>query len=206
MLLAIDTSQGTSVSVVDRDAGVIAVHTANGTRHHAEVVGTLIRAVLDESGVPVSALSGVVAGVGPGPFTGLRVGVAAARGFALGSGKPLVSVISHDAIAYAHYRDGGVGPLQVVTDARRREFYVSDFSGADRQGLPIRLAEPRIVAAVELPDAAPAPRRSTAAVDAGALGMLAELMQLHGRPFAAGHALYLRSPDAVPGRGKRVTG
>lgn len=205
MLLAIDTSQGTSVSVVDRAAGVIAVHAASGTRHHAEVVGTLIRAVLDESGVPVSALSGVVAGLGPGPFTGLRVGVAAARGFALGSGKPLVSVISHDAIAYAHYRDGGVGPLQVVTDARRRELYVSDFSGADRQGLPIRLAEPRIVAAVELPEA-PAQRRSTAAVDAGALGMLAELMQLHGRPFAAGHALYLRSPDAVPGRGKRVTG
>lgn len=205
MLLAIDTSQGTSVSVVDRDAGVIAVHAADGTRHHAEVVGTLIRAVLDDSGVPVSALSGVVAGLGPGPFTGLRVGVAAARGFALGSGKPLLFVISHDAIAYAHYRDGGVGPLQVVTDARRRELYVSDFSGADRQGLPIRLAEPRIVAAVELPDA-PAPRRSTAAVDAGALGMLAELMQLHSRPFAAGHALYLRSPDAVPGRGKRVTG
>ncbi len=205
MLLAIDTSQGTSVSVVDRAAGVIAVHAANGTRHHAEAVGTLIRAVLDESGVPVSALSGVVAGLGPGPFTGLRVGVAAARGFALGSGKPLVSVISHDAIAYAHYRDGGVGPLQVVTDARRRELYVSDFSGADRQGLPIRLADPRIVAAAELPEA-PAQHRSTAAVDAGALGMLAELMQVHGRPFAAGHALYLRSPDAVPGRGKRVTG
>jgi tRNA threonylcarbamoyl adenosine modification protein YeaZ len=204
MLLAIDTSQGTSVAVVDRDAGVLAVRTEPGTMRHAEAVGPLIRGVLDESGIPIEALSGVVAGVGPGPFTGLRVGVATARGFAIGAGKPLVPVISHDAIALAHYRDA-TGPLLVVTDARRREVYVSEYSGADEYGLPIRAAEPRISTMGEVALSS-LPRRDSDAVDAGDLGLLAELMYAHRRPFVAPQALYLRSPDAVPGKGKRVTG
>ena len=105
MLLAIDTSAGTSVAVVDRDAGVLAERSSPDTRGHAEVVGRFIRECLDESGVAVTALSGVAVGMGPGPFTGLRVGIAAARAFAFGAGKPVVPVVSHDAIGRASCRE-----------------------------------------------------------------------------------------------------
>ena len=130
MLLAIDTSAGTSVALVDLEAGILAEASSDDTRRHAEVIGELIQLVLDQSGVAVTDLSGVVAGMGPGPFTGLRVGIAAARTFALGAGKIVVPVASHDAIAF-----GATGPVLVASDARRSELYWSTYSGSDDAGL-----------------------------------------------------------------------
>lgn len=210
MLLSIDTSSGTSVAVVDRDRGVISEHTETDTRRHAEVIGELIARCLAEAEVPVTALSGVAVGMGPGPFTGLRVGIAAAQAFALGAGRPAVRVNSHDAIAYQHYVAGGTGPILVVTDARRREVYWSAYSGADELGLPIRAAAPGLAAPDELPTAMTGFERyrriDDAEVAAGAAGMLAEMLYLHGRPFAGAEPLYLRSPDVTPSDGpKRVS-
>jgi universal bacterial protein YeaZ len=210
MLLAIDTSAGTSVAVVDRDAGVLAERSTIDTMRHAELIGTLIADALSESGVEVSALSGVAAGMGPGPFTGLRVGIAAARAFALGAGIPVVPVVSHDAIAFERYAAGHSGGLLVVTDARRREVYWSAYTGVDAAGLPIRSDGPGLCKPDDLPpltDAnGPLPRFDGASVSAGELGLLAELTYLHGRPFADDRALYLRSPDVTLSAGpKRVT-
>lgn len=205
MLLAIDTSAGSSVAIVDRDAGVISEHSTDDTMRHAEVIGDLIRRSLADAGLAPSALSGVAAGMGPGPFTGLRVGIAAARTFALGAGIPVVPVVSHDAVASAQYRDGATGGMLVVTDARRRERYWSAYLGADEFGLPLREDGPGLAK----PDALPHPglrRVEAAAVSAGALGMLAELLFLHGRDFAADVPLYLRSPDVTLSAGpKRVS-
>jgi tRNA threonylcarbamoyl adenosine modification protein YeaZ len=211
MLLSIDTSAGTSVAVVDRDLGIIAEAGESDTRRHAEVVGELIRLCLDRSGVAISALSGVVAGMGPGPFTGLRVGIAAANAFALGAGKPVVRVVSHDAIAWQHYASGASGRLLVVTDARRREVYWSAYEGADEFGLPQRVQGPGLISPdlleSSVTDYAGFRRIDATDVSAGAGGMLAEGLYQHGRAFAARQALYLRSPDAtVPGAPKRVTG
>ncbi|MEP6478180.1 MAG: tRNA (adenosine(37)-N6)-threonylcarbamoyltransferase complex dimerization subunit type 1 TsaB [Rhodoglobus sp.] len=202
MLLAIDTSAGTSVAIVDRDAGVIAEHSSDDTRGHAEVIGIFIQRALADSGVEVAALSGVAIGMGPGPFTGLRVGIAAARAFAFGAGKPVVSVVSHDAIAF-----GVDGPLLVVTDARRREFYWSAYSGADAAGLPVRVQGPGLSKPEDLPQLHGYRRLDAATVSAGRLGMLAETMFANGRAFAGDDALYLRSPDVTLSSGpKRVTG
>jgi tRNA threonylcarbamoyl adenosine modification protein YeaZ len=207
VLLAIDTSAGTSVAVVDRDRGVIAERSVADTMRHAEVIGQLLTEVLAESGVAVSGLSGVVAGIGPGPFTGLRVGIAAARVFALGAGKPLVPVISHDAIAYGHYRAGAAGPLRVVTDARRREVYWSAFSGADAEGLPVRIDGPGLAKPAELQEPgfahAALPRMDATGISAGDLGMVAELMWAAGRSFPADEPLYLRSPDVTLSSGRK---
>lgn len=204
MLLAIDTSAGSSVAVVDRERGVIAERSEADTRRHAEVIGELIRDCLHESGVPIAALSAVAVGMGPGPFTGLRVGIAAAEAFALGAGRPVVRVVSHDAIAWQHYAQGGSGELLVVTDARRRELYWSRYRGADPVGLPERDAGPALSVPDEVPAAAE--RRDATAVPAGALGMLAETLYLHGRPFAGREPLYLRSPDVTLSSGpKRVS-
>jgi tRNA threonylcarbamoyl adenosine modification protein YeaZ len=205
VLLAIDTSAGTSVAVVDRDAGVLAERSSADTRGHAELIGTLIRACLDESGAAVASLSGVAVGMGPGPFTGLRVGIAAARAFAFGAGKPVVPVVSHDAIAF-----GFTEPTLVVTDARRREVYWSAYRGGDAEGLPLRAHGPGLCTPAELAGAVPGfdgyVRLDAAVVSAASVGLLAEGLYAHDRPFASGEALYLRSPDATVGSGpKRVS-
>ncbi|HEY0247416.1 MAG TPA: tRNA (adenosine(37)-N6)-threonylcarbamoyltransferase complex dimerization subunit type 1 TsaB [Gryllotalpicola sp.] len=206
MLLAIDTSAGSSVAVVDYDRGVLAEASVADTRRHAELVGPLIAEVLAASGVAVAELSAVAAGMGPGPFTGLRVGIAAARAFAIGASRPVVSLVSHDAIAYDAYRTGRTGPVLVVTDARRRELYWSYYTGADELGLPIRGDGPGLAKPAELPHAA-AERLDAPTVSAGALGLLAEHFWKNRRPFADDEALYLRSPDVTPSAGpKRVTG
>ena len=204
MLLAIDTSVGTSVAVVDGDVGVLAERSSLNTRGHAESIGTFIAECLRAAGITRSALSGVAIGMGPGPFTGLRVGIAAGRAFALGVDKPALRVVSHDAIAYEQYLAGHVGPLSVVTDARRRELYVTTYSGSDSDGLPVRLDGPAIAKAESL--VTPAPRLDAVEVSAGALGMLAERMIQLGRPLAGPEAIYLRSPDVTMAAGpKRVS-
>ncbi|TQL48895.1 tRNA threonylcarbamoyl adenosine modification protein YeaZ [Homoserinimonas aerilata] len=213
MLLSIDTSAGTSVAVVDRDRGVIAEHSEADTRRHAEVIGELIVLCLADSGVLVTALSGVAVGMGPGPFTGLRVGIAAGRAFALGVAKPAVRIVSHDAIAYGHYSRGASGPLLVVTDARRREVYWSAYSGADEQGLPVRVAGPGLSRPDDLGTQLSAEfaasgfaRIDAESVSAGDAGMLAETLFANGRAFAGPEPLYLRSPDVTPSAGpKRVS-
>ncbi|AYG02945.1 tRNA (adenosine(37)-N6)-threonylcarbamoyltransferase complex dimerization subunit type 1 TsaB [Gryllotalpicola protaetiae] len=206
MLLAIDTSAGTSVAVVDYDRGVLAEASDPGTRGHAERIGRLIADALAESGVAPAELSAVAAGMGPGPFTGLRVGIVAARAFALAAGKPVVNLVSHDAIAFGAYRDGERGPLLVVTDARRREVYWSYYDGADEAGLPLRADGPALAGLDELP-LVRAARLDADHVSAAALGLLAEHTWKNGRPFASDQALYLRSPDVTPSAGpKRVTG
>jgi tRNA threonylcarbamoyl adenosine modification protein YeaZ len=205
MLLAIDTSTGTSVAVVDRDAGVIAEVGTDDPMRHAEAIGAFIRRALADAGVAPASLSGVAAGMGPGPFTGLRVGIAAAHAFALGIGRPFVPVVSHDAVAWAWYRDGGEGALQVVTDARRRESAVSGYAGIDRDGLPARIAGPALFPRDEVP-VVDGLRLDAALVPAGGVGMIAELAYAAGRlPLTGDEPIYLRAPDVTISTGKRVS-
>lgn len=210
MLLAIDTSAGTTVAIVDRDRGIIAERSSADTRSHAELIGSYIAQCLDESGAPIRDLSAVAVGMGPGPFTGLRVGIAAAQAFALGAGRPVMRVVSHDAVAFDLFSSGHTGPLLVVTDARRREVYWSAYGGADATGLPVRDAEPGLTRPDDLGTAVPRfgdyTRVDATRIPGGALGMLAETMFANGLTFAGPGALYLRPPDAIASAGpKRVS-
>jgi tRNA threonylcarbamoyl adenosine modification protein YeaZ len=199
MLLAIDTSAGSSVAVVDRDAGILAQEDEADTRRHAEVVGVLILRALERAGVAPRELSGVVAGMGPGPFTGLRVGIAAARAFAAGIRRPVVPLVSHDAVAFAVQAAAATEPIAVVTDARRRELAWSAYAASDELGLPVRVGGPALVPISEVDAAIAGFRRVDAAViPAGALGMLAERLFAAGRPFGPTEPLYLRPPDVTP--------
>jgi len=203
VLLAIDSSSGTSVAIVDRDRGVRVRAVEPDPRRHAEVVGALISECLRSAGVRPGDLDGVVAGMGPGPFTGLRVGIAAARAFAFGAGLAVHPLVSHDAIALGAYRGGLSGPLVVATDARRRERYWSGYDGLGAEGIPRRVRGPALAPA----DAVPAGGVLVAdeAVDAALLADLASAILAAGGRFAEDRALYLREPDAVPGAPKRVT-
>lgn len=204
MLLAIDTSAGTSVAVVDPTTRqVLAVRETDDTRRHAEVVGPFLDEVLRDAGITPADVTGVAAGMGPGPFTGLRVGIAAARTFAAARGVPVLPVVSHDAVAA-----GQDGPLVVLTDARRREVA---WSAYDADG--VRVAGPGLARPADLDDVLRASRpdivdwrRVTAAtIPAGRLGVLVADRLASGAPLAADSPVYLREPDVtVPGAPKRV--
>ncbi|MFC0198697.1 tRNA (adenosine(37)-N6)-threonylcarbamoyltransferase complex dimerization subunit type 1 TsaB, partial [Microbacterium arthrosphaerae] len=153
MILGIDTSLGSAVAVVEPDGVIRSQVDSADPRGHAEVIGSLIERALAEASVTPAAITQVAAGMGPGPFTGLRVGIAAARTFALGRGIPVVPVASHDAVALElllHTAltsdwgapDGDDETFAVVTDARRREFaYLRRRRRAVRRGArqPVRL-------------------------------------------------------------------
>ena len=184
MLLAIDTSAGTSVALVALDGTVRAERATPDTRRHAEVVGEFLAELNPQD------LTAVVVGVGPGPFTGLRVGIAAARGYAWGAQLPLWPVLSHDAIALDRYLGGEDGPLSVATDARRREFFVSDYSGL-HDGIPVRIGAPRIERELD------ASSTLAETVSAAALGTIAAAIHANGLLFEPANAVYLRSPDVT---------
>lgn len=126
--LAIDTSGGTTVGVVEApDGGALlelSSHRNPDPRGHVEALTPMIARALEEAGLMPSDLDAVVAGTGPAPFTGLRVGIATAVAFARGAGCDVRGVSSLDAIAWAT-----TGSVVVTTDARRREVYWAAYEG-----------------------------------------------------------------------------
>lgn len=217
MILGIDTSLGSAVAVVEPDGVIRSEVQSLDPRGHAEVIGTLIERALAEASVSSSDVAHVAAGMGPGPFTGLRVGIAAARTFALGRGVPVVPVASHDAVALelllhdaltGGYEDADDETFAVVTDARRREFAYTLYRGLDDDGLPVRVAEPALVPRDDL-DAvlasAGAARRDADRIPAAMLALAASRALAAGRTIGPADALYLRSPDVtLPHAPKRV--
>ena len=215
MILALDTSLGSAVAVVDGDGLVRGEAASPNALGHAEIVGTLIQQALAQASVAPAEIAHVAAGMGPGPFTGLRIGIAAARTFALARGVPVVAVASHDAAALAAFEADASGPIAIVTDARRREFAYTVYAGL-REGLPVRATEPALSPRDDLDarlDALAEPtasvrRLDVSSISAGVLGRLA------GRMIAAGHTadgataepLYLRSPDVTLGHAPKRVG
>ncbi len=213
-ILSIDTSVGTAVAVVASDGVVLSVASSDNPLGHAEAIGALLVLALAEASVAPSGIACVAAGMGPGPFTGLRVGIAAARTFAQGRGVPVIPVVSHDAIALEVFladalRDAETPRFAVVTDARRREFAYSVYDGIDDDGLPIRSIGPDLIArdALDAELAALGARRHDAAgVPAEMVGLAASRAVAAGRSIGPDDALYLRSPDVTLSAGpKRVT-
>jgi tRNA threonylcarbamoyl adenosine modification protein YeaZ len=201
LVLALDTATPTLVAGLARwsaDGGTTVLAeraVASGTRH-AELLTPAIQAVLGEAGVAMGDLDAVVTGLGPGPFTGLRVGVVTAAALADARGLPVIGVCSLDAI--------GSGARTVVTDARRKEIYWAAY-GADGS----RLEGPAVVRPEELRqagtfvgDPAFAARlgSSVAAAEVTTAGLLRAAGPQLADPSSAGPLvpLYLRRPDAVP--------
>lgn len=201
-LLAIDTALGSSVALAV-DGRVYEV-SSDDLRGHAEAIGGLMSRVFELANIKPHRVTGVVAGVGPGPFTGLRIGMSAAHAFATGLQVPLFSLQSHEAVAFAAFQQQPARSVRVVQDAKRRELFVTEFSGLDTVGLPVRSADPRLELRETFvdepgdiwPDRVPAAR----------LAQLAIRRLAAGRSFEAPQALYLRAPDAKPAAAvKRVS-
>ena len=205
MLLAIDTSAGTAVAVVADDGRVLAERCTDDTRRHAEVIGLFLDEALRAAGVHPADLTGVVTGMGPGPYTGLRVGIAAARAVAFARGIPLLPVPSHDAVALALVEGGiAAGRFAVVTDARRREVAVTVYSAA--LPLPVVVTPAHLVPRIEwVPDEG-VTAYEVLEIPAGPLAHVALARLAAGLDFAAPQPLYLRAPDVTLSTPKRVTG
>lgn len=132
MILAIDTSTSlTSVAVLD-DGVLVDQWWHDGARSHAEAIGPM----LQSAAALLRAREGVAlvaCGVGPGPYTGLRVGIAAAQALALAWQVPVVGVCSLDAIAAAVQASQDTAEIVVATDARRSEVYWAQYSSDGRR-------------------------------------------------------------------------
>ncbi|MEU2347344.1 tRNA (adenosine(37)-N6)-threonylcarbamoyltransferase complex dimerization subunit type 1 TsaB [Modestobacter sp. NPDC049651] len=201
LVLALDTATPTLVVGVARwsaDAGteVLAERAVASGNRHAELMTPTVREALAAAGVGLRDVEAVVTGLGPGPFTGLRVGVVTAAALADARGLPVAGVCSLDAV--------GEGLRTVVTDARRKEVY---WAGYDAAGA--RVTGPDVVRPEELDAAGPlvgderfAERlgRPVTPAEVTTAGLLrAAAPQLSGAvPRGPLEPLYLRRPDAVP--------
>ena len=124
MILALDTCLGAcSVAILDGDR-VLAARTEPMTRGHQERIGVLAREVALEAGVKFSDLTRIAVTVGPGSFTGLRVGLAFAKGLATALSIPCVGVSTLEALAF-----GTPGFVAAVLDARMSQVYLQIFDG-----------------------------------------------------------------------------
>jgi len=194
IVLGIDTATDVRAGLA-RDGEVLATAAVHDRRAHAEQLMPLVRRLLADAGVTMAELTGVVVGVGPGPFTGLRVGVASALtlGEALGIG--VRGVCSLDAVAAAWALAGAPEEFAVVADARRKEVYWARYDGSGRRTDGPFVTFPDQVP--ELPLAGPGAhltgRSPSGPVELDAGLMAARVDQMVD---AGLEPLYLRRPDA----------
>lgn len=214
MLLAFDTATPAVTAALHDGERVLAEAGTVDARRQGELLATFIDKVLAEAGAVPGDLTTIVVGTGPGPYTGLRVGLVTARvlGSALGievHGVCTLDVIARDAVTAARGRQ-----FLVATDARRREVYWARYSATGA-----RLSGPGVAAPASLPADLPVAGEGAVAYpsllgepieprypSAATLAALAAQRLAAGERLLAPEPLYLRRPDArVPGPPKRVT-
>ncbi|GGP91025.1 tRNA (adenosine(37)-N6)-threonylcarbamoyltransferase complex dimerization subunit type 1 TsaB [Streptomyces roseolilacinus] len=214
LLLAMDTATPAVTVALHDGQSVVAQSSQVDARRHGELLLPAVHRVLGEAGLKLDAVTGVVVGVGPGPYTGLRVGLVTAATFASALGVPVHGLCTLDGLAYASGIDE---PFVVATDARRKEVYWARYDDhrtratepsvdrpadiADRvAGLPAVGAGARLYGEV-FADARDPEHQSAAALAALAAERLAA-----GGELLDPLPMYLRRPDAqVPKNYKVVT-
>ncbi len=212
MLLCFDTSSPTVAVALHDGTDVVAELVSERAMKHGEQLAPLIDAAMQQAGVGRQDLTAIGVGTGPGPFTGLRVGLVTARTLAFVLEIPVHGVCSLDVLAVEAVASGVVaGEFVVAADARRKEVYLAayDASGARTSGpvvdKPAELATalPAVGEGATLyPDHFPnrlGPARPSA-------GWLARCVAERRAELTAPEPLYLRRPDAqAPSAPKRVS-
>jgi tRNA threonylcarbamoyl adenosine modification protein YeaZ len=216
-VLAIDTAlEACSAAVLDTEqGGISARESLPMVRGHAEALLPLIARVMDSAGLEFAALDRIAVTTGPGSFTGLRVGIAAARGIALAAGKPAVGLSTLAAYAAPLIAADDAVPVVAVIDARHDHVYLQVFGPGGRTVVTSRVASlrealraaatgaPRLIgtAAEMLAAAWPADQRVPRLVDARRAPDVDWVARLGAAATDTGvppKPLYLRAPDAQP--------
>ena len=215
-VLAIDTSQAAVCACIMGDDGALLAHEVLPmTRGHSEALLPLVERVAKTAGLPFAQLDRIAVVVGPGSFTGIRIGIAAARAIGLAAGVPVVGVSSLAAFAAPLIGREGAGVIAAAVDAKHGHVYVQGFTV---KGQP--LAAPRIAKvrdAVRTLGAGPLVFSGSGAtmmvIEAWSLGAQAEvagetvnpdiayvarLGALADPASAPARPYYLKAPDAKP--------
>jgi tRNA threonylcarbamoyladenosine biosynthesis protein TsaB len=216
LILSIDTAlDACAAAVLDTASGVIARESLEMKRGHAEALMPLIARVMKASGIGFAALDRIAATTGPGSFTGLRVGLSAARGIALAAGKPVVGVTTLTAFAAPIVSENGAHPVISAIDARHDHVYfqvlgedgrslvkpkvapVAEALEAARFGTPHLVGNAADILAARWPADAPPPFRidQQGAPDITWVAWLGAAVNPESSPA---RPYYLRAPDAKP--------
>lgn len=225
LILAIDTAlDACSAGVLDSEAAkMVAQESLAMQRGHAEALMPLIARVIEQAGIAFSALDRIAVTTGPGSFTGLRVGLSAARGIALAAGKPAVGVSTLTAYAAPHVGEDERRAVVSAIDARHDHVYLQVASGNGATlvapcVVPVaeavdaaRFGPPRLVgnAAKLLAGRWPADAEPPILVDpqpAPDIAWVAWLGAAVTPESAPARPLYLRAPDAKPSAGAALPG
>jgi tRNA threonylcarbamoyladenosine biosynthesis protein TsaB len=216
-VLAIDTAlEACSAAVLDTElAGVVAHESLPMVRGHAEALIPLISRVMERARLTFSEIDRIAVTTGPGSFTGLRVGISAARGIALASGKPAVGLSTLAAYAAPFIAGDDTQPVVAAIDARHDHVYLQVFGPGGRtivapRIVPLREAlrvaatgAPRLIgtAANILAAAWPPGERPPSLVEQRAAPDIDWVARLGAAAVETGvppKPLYLRAPDAQP--------
>lgn len=221
VILALDTATEVGSVALCTAEGIVVSRYFDVGLQHSQRLFSEVESALEAAGMEVGAVRAVAVAIGPGSFTGLRIGLSAAKGLCLAAAKDLVTVSTLEALAarlpFARL------PVCAVLDARRREVYAALYDTAT--GVPVELTPPRAIAPAQLAqqranaatlytgDGATAYRELLAAnspaqfaplpcarPDAGAIGWLAlsKLKKSQTADLGSVEPEYLRSPDARP--------
>ncbi len=216
-ILAIDTAlEACSAAVLDTETAAIAAHESRPmVRGHAEALIPLIARVLERARLTFTEIDRIAVTAGPGSFTGLRVGISAARGLALASGKPAVGLSTLAAYAAPFIAADDTLSVVAVIDARHDHVYLQVFGPGGRTIVAPRLVPlcealrvastgaPRLIgsAANMLAGAWPAGERPPSTVEqrqAPDIDWVARLGAAAAETGVPPKPLYLRAPDAQP--------
>ena len=223
-VLAIDTAlDACAAAVLDTDRrDLLASETRVMARGHAEALMPLLAGVMDAAHLEFADLDRIAVTIGPGSFTGVRVGVAAARGLALAAGKPVIGLTTLAAFTAPHVAGGFNGTVVPVIDARHGHVYMQVFGPGGRAVIPPRVASIRgtvaaartsggpvlitgsaaDLVAAEWPSDGPAPTVVT--ISAPEIVWVARLGAAAQDDRALPKPLYLRPPDARPQDAARI--
>ena len=226
LLLGLDTATPAVTVALHDGVHPLAQLVTVDAHRHAELLAPAIAKVIADAGAAQRDLTGIVAGVGPGPYTGLRVGLVTARVLGAALGIPVYGLCTLDAIAadvagdVAGFEGAGAGDgdFLVATDARRRELYWARYDGTGRRIVGPEVSKPAEIPVAGLPAAGEGPMLYPELLPRGlgpAYPAAATLCRIAVAALAAGdpgkvllppEPLYLRRPDVrEPGTPKRVT-
>jgi tRNA threonylcarbamoyladenosine biosynthesis protein TsaB len=204
-ILAIDTALSACSVAICEDGRTLAAGSRPMQRGQAEAVIPMVEAALRAAGLVYAALDRIAVTVGPGSFTGIRVGLAAARGLGLAAGKPVIGVTTLEALAYGQPSPPIGGGLIVAIDARRGEVYVQRFGADATKPALMMLADASALATgtgIAVGDGAPLLHlppdwevHDVTLPDAAAIAAIAATRAVPSHPPGP---LYLRAPDATP--------